>query len=167
MTTFEQKHAERRTLERVLAVVDIEPDECPLDGEAPDFTLAVAGRTIGIEVTAFQSGTMTDDGVPLRQVEAEWQRFEAATHEFREGRNYLGDINVGLFFKASMLPRSEYSSFMGEIASFVIERGAEAGSEGRDFWAHHFTSPLISKYLRCLHLRRDEYPEWFSNLSGG
>ena len=167
MTTMEQKEAERRTLEHVLAAVGIVPDESPAGGEAPDFTLTIASRTLGIEVTAFQAGTMTDDGVPLRQVEAEWQRFEAASHEFRQARAYLDDMNIGLFFKASMPPRSEHSAFMEEIASFVIERGAEARSMGTDFRAHHFTSPLITKYLRCFHLRRGKYPEWFSNLTGG
>src|SRR5262245_35672830 len=167
MTTIEQKESERRTLEHVLAVIGIVPAEYPADGEAPDFTLSVAGRTIGIEITAFQSGTMTDDGVALRQVEGEWQRFEAASHEFRKARAYLDDLNVGLFFKASMPPRSERSAFMEEIASFGFERRAEAGAEGRDYRSHHFKSPLISRYLRCLHLRRGKYPEWFSNLSGG
>ena len=66
-----------------------------------------------------------------------------------------------------MPPRSQHAAFMEEVASFVLDRGGEVGPEGRDYRAEHFTSPLISKYVRLLHLRRDAYPVWFSDLSGG
>jgi len=167
MTTEEQKASERRTLEHVFRALGIAVDEGPVRGEAPDFTLGAAGRTIGIEVTAYQSRARTDDGVALRQAEGEWQKFEAASQELRKARSYLGDVCVGFFFKASMPPRSAYAAFMEEIASFVCERAAELKPKGRDYWPCDFTSPLMGEYLRCLHLRRGEYSEWFSNFSHG
>ena len=167
MTTNEQKASERQSLQHVLGALGIAVDEEPVGGEAPDFTLAVAGRTIGIEVTAFQSGTRTDDGVALRQGEGEWQKLEAASRDLRNARSYLDDVHAGLFFKASMPPRSAYAAFMEEIASFVRERAAELGPKGRDYWPRDFASPLMREYLRCLHLRRGQYPEWFSNISHG
>lgn len=167
MTTPEQKEAERRTLQHLLGVLDLHPDREPTGGEKPDFIVLASGRTIGIEITAFQSGTTTDDGVDLRKVEGEWSKFEVASEEFRRARPYLHELNVGLFFKASMPPRRDYPGFMEEIATFARDRSVELGSEGRDYWPGDFASPLMNQYLRTLHLRLGKYPEWFSNVSGG
>ena len=166
MTTPEQKESERRTLQLLLAALDLRLDREPEGGEKPDFVLGASGRTIGIEITAFQSGTMTDDGVDLRKVEGEWLKFEAASVDFRRARSCLHDLNVGLIFKGSMPPRRDYLRFMEEIATFAEDRSAEVGSEGRDFWAHDFASALMRQYVRTLHLRPGKYPEWFSNVSG-
>jgi len=167
MTTADQKDAERRTLRNLLAMLALEPEEEPSGGETPDFVLSVSGRRIGVEITAFQSGDTTADGVELRKVEGEWQKFEAASEEFRQARPYLHELNVGLFFKDSLPPRRDYAAFMEEIGTFAQARSAALGSEGRDYWARDFASPLLRRYLRTLHLRPGKYPEWFSNFSGG
>jgi hypothetical protein len=167
MTTLQQKESERRTLDHLLWALDLRPDQEPVAGEKPDFIVLASGRTIGVEITAFQSGTMTDDGVDLRKVEGEWQRFEDASVAFRQTCPYLHNLDVGLFFKGSLPPRRDYSAFMEEIAKFVLDRSAALGSEGRDFWSRDFASPLMIQYLRTLHLKRGKYPVWFSNVSGG
>jgi hypothetical protein len=166
MTTLQQKESERRTLHHLLWAIDLRPDQEPAAGEKPDFIVVASGRTIGVEITAFQAGTMTDDGVDLRKVEGEWQRFEDASVAFRQTRPYLHDLNVGLFFKSSLPPRRDYSALMEEIAKFVQEH-SDLGPKGRDFWPSDFASPLMIQYLRTLHLNRCKYPEWFSNVSGG
>jgi len=167
MTTSEQKESELRTLQHLLGALELYPDREPIGGETPDFILLSSGRTIGVEITVFQSGTTTEDGVDLRKVEGEWSKFEAASQEFRRARPYLHDLNVGLLFKASMPPRRDYSGFMEEIATFARDRCVELGEEGRDYRPVDFASPLMNQYLSTLHLKPGKYPEWFSNVSGG
>jgi len=167
MTTPDKKEAERRTLSYLLEVLHLEPDADPSGGEAPDFVVLTSGQRIGLEITTFQSGTVTDDWVELRKAEAEWQNFETLSEAFRRERPHLRDLNIGLFFKESMPPRSEYVAFMEEISAFAQDHLADLGSEGRDYWAPSFASPLMKQHLRRLHLRRDEHVEWFSNFRGG
>src|SRR5262245_6045699 len=90
--------------------------QCPIVTPSP--RAWAAGRAVGVEITAFQSGTTTDDGVPLCKAEA-WQQFEAASQAFRRARPHLHDLDVGLFFAASMPPRTEYPAFMEEISALV------------------------------------------------
>lgn len=66
MTRAVQKTSERATLDAVLAAVGLRPDQEPVPREAPDFTLSVSGRKIGVEITMYRSG----DGSGRRQVES-------------------------------------------------------------------------------------------------
>ena len=167
MTTTEKKESERRTLLHLLRALELCPDREPEDGETPDFIVLVSGRSIGIEITAFQSGTRTDDGVDLRKVEAEWQKFEVLSQEFRQARPLFEQLDVGLFFKGSMPPRRDYAAFMEEISGFAQVHCAELGLKGMDYRANAFSSPLMTRYLNTLHLKPSKYPQWFSNVSGG
>jgi hypothetical protein len=105
MTRPNQKRSERETLHALLAALDLRPDQEPEEGEAPDFTMAVAGRRIGIEITMYQSGDTVEDGRGRRQVESEWDRLKAAADAFRRDRPELVDVNVGLMFHGSVPPR--------------------------------------------------------------
>jgi hypothetical protein len=105
MTWPNQKRSERETLHALLAALDLRPDQEPEEGEAPDFTMAVAGRRIGIEITMYQSGDTVEDGRGRRQVESEWDRLKAAADAFRRDRPELVDVNVGLMFHGSVPPR--------------------------------------------------------------
>jgi hypothetical protein len=62
MTRVAQKQSERRTLDAILAALALRPDQEPAAGEAPDFTMRVARRLIGVEITQYQSGATVDDG---------------------------------------------------------------------------------------------------------
>ena len=83
MTRPAQKEAESRTLRSVVAALGLRPDEEPEEGEVPDFTMRVAGRLIGVEVTMYRYGATVDDGSQRRPVENEWERLKAASDAFR------------------------------------------------------------------------------------
>jgi hypothetical protein len=119
MTTKDQKDAERRTLNAVLSALGVRPDRDPEEGETPDFTLLLSGRTIGVEVTLYRSGATVEDGTERRQVESEWERLKTALDHFRSQHPEFRDINVGLMFAASVLPRRLHDDFISEIATFV------------------------------------------------
>jgi hypothetical protein len=53
MTRTDQKQAERRTLDAILGALGLRPDQEPEAGEAPDFTMPVSGRRIGVEITMY------------------------------------------------------------------------------------------------------------------
>src|ERR1700730_18997184 len=74
MTRPAQKESERRTLDGVIAALGLRPDQEPEEGEAPDFTMRLSGRLIGVEITAYRSGGRVEDGSPRRAVEAEWEQ---------------------------------------------------------------------------------------------
>ena len=83
MTRPSQKHAERRTLDAVLTALGLHPDQEPKAGEAPDFTVLLSGRVIGLEITLYRSGEAMADGSKRRAVESEWASLKAASDAFR------------------------------------------------------------------------------------
>lgn len=162
MTRPTQKDAERRTLRGVLAALDLRPDEEPKEGEAPDFTMRVAGRLIGVEITTYRSGASVDDGSQRRPVENEWERLKAASDAFRDQHDDLRDISIGLMFKAAVPPRRQHGAFLDEIAAFVRSHAAELTPESRAYWPPAFATPLMQNYLRTSYLRKDPYAEWYT-----
>jgi hypothetical protein len=167
MTRANQKQSERQTLDAVLAALGLCPDQEPDEGEAPDFTMLVSGRTVGVEITMFQSGATVEGGRDRRQVESEWDILKRASDTFRSERPELRDINVGLMFIGSVPPRRHHADFMAEIAAFVRDHAGELASEDRTFWPPNFSTPLMRAYLRTLYLRTGPFAEWYSNLLGG
>lgn len=167
MTRANQKESERRTLAAVLAALDVRPDQEPVEGETPDFTLLLSGRTIGIEITMYRSGATVEDGTGRRQVENEWELLKTASARFRDEHSELRDVNVGLMFTASVPPRRQHAEFIAEISSFVRDYAGELSSRDLAFWPASFTAPLMRTFLRTLYLRTDRFAEWYSNLAGG
>jgi hypothetical protein len=167
MTRPSQKKSERQTLDAVVATLGLRPGQEPQDGEAPDFTMPVAGRLIGVEITMYRSGATVDDGSQRRPVENEWERLKAAADTFRAQRCDLQDINVGLMFKGAVPPRRQHAAFLEEIAAFVGSHFAELASQDREYWRPSFSTPLMQAYLRTLYLRKDRYAEWYTNLAAG
>ena len=167
MTRPAQKESERRTLDAVMNALGLGPDQEPEEGEAPDFIMRIAGRVTGLEVTAYRSGDTVEDGTPRRAAEAEWEKLKRSAEIFRSQRAELGDINVGLMFKDSVPARGERNAFLEEIAGFVRGHTAEIAEQDREYWPQAFLSPLMQTYLRTLYLRRDRYPEWYTNLTAG
>jgi hypothetical protein len=143
------------------------PDQEPAQGETPDFTAMLSGRTIGIEITMYRSGETVDDGKGRRQVESEWELLKAASDRYRAEHPDLHDINVGLMFAASVPPRKQHAEFIAEITAFVRDHARELSSTDVTFWQPAFTAPLMRAYLRTLYLRTDRFAEWYSNLAGG
>ena len=152
MTRAGQKQSERETLHAVLAALGVRPDAEPEEGEAPDFTIAVAGRRIGVEITMYQSGDKLEDGGGRRQVESEWERLKAATDALRRDRPALSDIHVGLMFRASVPPRRQHPAFLEEIAAFVSAHAREITYLGLECLPPSFSTPLMKTYLsaRCI-----------------
>jgi hypothetical protein len=167
MTRPNQKDSERRTLDAILAALDVRPDQEPDEGEAPDFTLLLSGRMIGVEITMYRSGATVEDGTGRRLVENEWELLKAASDRFRSEHSELRDINVGLMFAASVPPRRQHAEFIAEIAAFVRDHTGELSSQDLAFWPPNFATPLMRAYLRTLYLRTDQFAEWHSNLAGG
>jgi hypothetical protein len=167
MTRPNQKDSERRTLDAVLAALGVRADQEPDEGEAPDFTLLLSGRMIGVEITMYRSGATVDDGMGRRQVESEWELLKAASDRFRSDHPELRNINVGLMFAASVPPRKQHAEFIAEIAGFVRDHANELSSGDLTFWPPSFTAPLTRAFLRTLYLRTDRFAEWHSNLAGG
>jgi hypothetical protein len=97
----------------------LHPDQEPEAGETPDFTVLVSGRTLGVEITMYQSGSTVDDGTERRKVESEWDLLQRASETFRSERPELRNINVGLMFRGAVPPRRQHLEFMEEIAAFT------------------------------------------------
>ena len=166
MTRQSQKEAERHTLVALLSALDFVPDRID-DGEQPDFVLSAGGRTFGVEVTMYQSGTTVGASLGRRQVESEWEILQRSSRAFQVAQSDIARVNVGLMFRGAVPGRKEQQIFMEEIATFIRSHASEVGVQGRDFWPHQFTSPLMHKYLRTLQLREGEWAEWYSNISFG
>src|SRR5260370_28433886 len=111
MTRPAQKKSEHQTLDAVLAALGLRPGQQPEEGEAPDFTMLVAGRLIGVEITLYRSGATVDDGSQRRPVENECKRLREAEDTFRAQRPDLQFINVGLMFKGAVPPRRQHAAF--------------------------------------------------------
>jgi hypothetical protein len=167
MTRPAQKQAERRTLDGVIAALGLHPDHEPEEGEAPDFTMPVSGRTIGVEITMYSSGATVEGGMERRQVESEWEILQRASETFRGQWPELAKINVGLMFRGAVPPRKQHAGFMEEIAAFVRGHGAELTAVDREYWLQDFSTSLMREYLRTLYLRTDQFAVWHSNLAGG
>jgi hypothetical protein len=125
MTRPNQKESERRTLDAVLAALGVHPDHEPEDGETPDFTIVLRGRTIGVEITMYRSVDTIDDGTGRRQIENEWELLKGASDRFRSDHPELHDINVGLMFRGPVPPRRQHPAFIDEIAAFIRAHAKE------------------------------------------
>jgi hypothetical protein len=167
MTRPNEKDSERRTLDAVLSALGVRPDQEPEEGETPDFTLLLSGRTIGVEITMYRSGATVEDGTGRRLVENEWEQLKAASDRFRNEHPEFRDVNVGLMFTASVPPRRQHAEFIAEIAAFVRDHASELSSNDLMFWPPSFTSSLMRAFLRTLYLRTGRSAEWHSNLAGG
>jgi hypothetical protein len=167
MTRPDQKQAERQTLNTVLATLRLRPDRELEEGEAPDFTVRVSGKSIGVEITMYRSGATVEGGMERRQVESEWDILQRESEIFRDQRPELAKINVGLMFRGAVPPRKRHGEFMMEIAAFVREHAAELMAEDRVYWPQDFSTRLMREYLSALYLRIDEFAVWHSNLAGG
>lgn len=166
MTRQGKKATERASLELLLAALEIAPERVD-EGETPDFVLTVVGRSVGVELTTFQSNTPMDGKLGRRQVESEWERLDKAIEVFRQARPELRDLNVGLMFYGAGPPRAEHQAFMEEVAEFAFGRMAALTDQDVKLWPPAFTSPLMTKYLRTVFLRRCNYAVWYSNIAAG
>jgi hypothetical protein len=167
MTRPNQKISERRTLDAVLAALALRLDQEPEEGEAPDFTMFVSGRWIGVEITEFSSCEILEDGTLRRAAESEWERLSAAADTFRRQHPDLGEVNVGLMFKSRVPPWREHAAFLKEVAAFARARLAGLTSRSLEYWPRDFSSPLMQGYLRSVYLRKNRHAEWHVNLSAG
>jgi hypothetical protein len=166
MTRRSQKDSERWTLDALLSLLNISPDQIN-EGERPDFMLAVFGQMIGVEVTMYQSGTTVGAGFGQRQAESEWESLQLASRKFRAAQGDISKVNVGLMFNDVAPARKEHLAFMEEIAEFIRGREDAITSESTAFWPHQFTLPLMTKYLRTLYLRTCDFAEWYTNITAG
>lgn len=166
MTRPDKKAAERAALDALLSALVVVPTKIE-SGETPDFILSLGEKTVGVELTTFQSNGSMDSGLGRRQVESEWESLEKAIAVFRQARPQLAKLNVGLMFKDAGPRRAEHQLFMEEIAAFVLARAESLSDQDDAFWPPSFTSPLMEKYLRTVYLRRCNYAVWHSNLVAG
>jgi hypothetical protein len=166
MTRQSQKDSERRTLDVLLSTLSMSPDKIE-PGELPDFMLAVLSRSIGVEVTMCQSGTMVGAGFRRRQAESASEGLLLASREFRAAQADIRNVNAGLMFNDVVPARKEQQEFIEELAAFIRSRINEIRSDTTAFWSRQFTSPLMKKYLRTLNLRTCEFAEWYSSIDSG
>ena len=150
----------------LLRVIGVKLESRPEDGEAPDATFRMSGRTIGVEVTMCQSG-MTVAGLPKRAIEAEWEEFEEASYVFQREHTELTSVYILFRFKGAVPPGRERDTFFSEVLEFVRSTGHRVGNEYADFWRGEITSPLMNKYLKDIVVRRCERGEWDSNMTAG
>lgn len=168
MTRPIQKQSERDTLRTLFFVLDMPPEISCEDGEAPDFMVQIDDRTIGIEVTMYQSGQIVAaTGIQKRKVESEWERFNCSSRFFREEQPDLRNICILFRFKDSVPPSKERQLFLTEILDFIRLRRSELGPQYLVFSRHQFTSPLMMKYLSDLCLCVCEHADWDSNVTAG
>ena len=167
MTRPNRKSSERQTVDMVFTALGLRPDSDPVAGEAPDFTVPLSGRSIGIEITMYRSGDIVEGGAERRQAEAEWAKLLSASHAFRSARPELRDINVGLMFKGPMPQRRRHADFMEKIAAFIRLHRNDLKSSDTDYWPRDFSTPLMREYLQTLYLRVCQYAVWHTSLAAG
>jgi hypothetical protein len=166
MTRPTQKQDEQRTLLELMAAIGVQLESCPMEGEVPDFMIQISDRTVGIEVTMYQS-KRTVAGIQKRVVEAEWEELERSSQTFQNENSELAGIYILFRFKDGVPSRRERADFFCEILEFVRSNGCRIGDEWADFWCYELTSPLMIKYLKAIVLRRGERSEWDSNITAG
>lgn len=166
MTRPKQKQEERDTLLKLICAIGIRLESWPVDGEAPDAIFRMSGRTIGVEVTMYQSGA-TVAGLPKRAIEAEWEEFEKSCQLFQREHSELTCVYILFRFKEEIPHRPERDTFFREVLEFVRSVGHRIGNEYVDFWRDEITSPLMKKHLKDIVLRRCERGEWDSNTTVG
>jgi hypothetical protein len=164
MTRPVQKQDERETLIKLLSTIHVQLDSQPLEGETPDFMIPMSGRTIGVEVTMYQSGR-TVAGLSKRAIESEWEEFETSSQTFQRINTELTNVCILFRFKDAIPPRRERNVFFREVLEFV--RRTRIGNEHVDFWRGEITSPLMSRYLKDIVLRPCERGQWDSNMTAG
>jgi hypothetical protein len=171
MTRLNQKQKEYEILRALLRATGIRPECLPLKAEKPDFTMLISGRTVGIEVTMYQSGkTVAGVGrraVKRRVVESEWERLEKSSKNFQREHADLKNVYILFRFKNIVPPKKEHDAFFQEILQFVRSRQNAVSAEGAAFWMPDFQSPLMKKYLKDMTLRRCECGEWDSSITAG
>ena len=166
MTRPIQKQNECETLSKLLSTIRVQLDSQPLEGETPDFMFPMSGQMIGVEVTMYQSGRIVA-GLPKRAIEAEWEKFETSSQIFRRKNTELTNVDILFRFKDAIPPEREHCVFFREVLEFVRRTGCRIGNEYVDFWRGEITSPLMSKYVKDIVLRRCERGQWDSNMTAG
>ena len=167
MTREVQKTSERQTLDVVLQALGLRPDQEPQASETPDFTVSLAGRQIGVEVTMYSSTDTVVGGHHRRQVESEWDKLLAAARAYCWTQPELHDINVGLMFSGPVPPRRLHVDFIKEVSGFISAHRHELGLRDVEYRPPIISTPLMVEYLQVLYLRVDRYAVWHSNLTGG
>jgi len=166
LTRPTKKQDERDILRELLLAIHVVLDGEPVDGETPDFVIRTSGRTVGIELTTYQSGR-TVAGVQKRAVEAVWDELEDASRKFRTENADLHGICVLFRFDGMVPPKNKHARFLEEIQGFVQSIHHRIGIEYVDFWGPDFTSPLMKQYLQAVVVRKCNRGEWDSNLTAG
>jgi len=128
MTRLTQKEIERATLQRLLAATHIVLQCDPIDSEAPDFIIQSSGRSIGVEMTMYQSGK-TVAGVRKRAIEAEWELLEQSSRSYRSANAELHGLYILFRFKTALPSRNEHSQFLQEILEFLRVMRPRLGPE--------------------------------------
>jgi hypothetical protein len=172
MTPRSKEEAERNILERLLLTKGIVPETPPQKGETPDFMVQISSRTIGVEVTTYQSGKtiIAPDGRrERREVEAEWECLKCFSNSFRDEHPDLKNIGIIFWFKTLVPQEKEYRNFLLEVKNFISSKHNEIGDTLRVYWNYEFTSPspLMEKYLKYIAVNIHENAEWDSDKASG
>ena len=176
MVRQSKKESERRTVDELLSALGMTPDKIEVS-ESPDFMLTMDGRTVGVEVTMYRSGTTVGGTrVKRRKVEAAWESLQLASREFRAAQPDISNVSVLLIFNNVVPAPREHQQFMEEVAAFIrsqkigLDRPVGRSYEFADrmkFQSREFASPLMKKYLHTVVLNRSEFAEWNSSIDAG
>jgi hypothetical protein len=176
MTRQSKKESERRTVDELLSALGMTPTQIEVS-ESPDFMLTMDGRTVGVEVTMYRSGTTVGGTrVKQRKVEAAWESFQLASREFRAAQPDISNVSVLLIFNNVVPAPREHQQFTEEVAAFIRSQKFESDRpEGRSyefadrmkFRCREFASPLMKQYLHTVVLNRSEFAEWNSSINAG
>jgi hypothetical protein len=161
-----KKQYERDTLDALLSVLGLPADTPCQHDDKPEFIIEINGRTVGIEVTSYQSGQLVV-GKRRREIEAEWEKFDYSSKRFREENSELKDISIIFRFKDLVPSSKERKSFLVEILTFVRAHRRELGPKYSIFSTHQFTSQFMSRYLTDLCLCVSDSAYWDSNVTAG
>ena len=159
MTRSTQKQNEEAVLLELIRVAEIGYVSYE-GGETPDFIVRAADRSIGIEVTMFQSKERRGDHCK-RLVEAAWEEL---------GRLWCSldcDISVLLRFINAIPAQQERLDFLKEIVMFIGSKRSVISDRFQLFWRDEFSFPLMSKYLWAIGLAQYDHGSFNSNLTAG
>jgi hypothetical protein len=165
-----QKAAEREIAERLQSAIRLTAEIDQSD--KPDFILKVpGGRTIGLEVTTYQSGKSVPIGdkgkITQRKVEAAWEHFECASKTFRSKNADLQNIAITFWFNNIIPPKEQYDQLFMEIRNFILLKQKDLSDCFSVYSRYQFTSPLMVKYFRDILVNIHKDGEWNSNKEFG
>jgi hypothetical protein len=152
MTSPEQKERERSVLNFYLRIAGLDGEV--RDQESPDFVVTVGSRRIGVEITEYHQPTHSGGRFPRTQVEAEWDRINAAVEKYRATHSGLENLSVRLEFTNLRVPSvDKHHDFIQAIHHEIECVKSDLGDRRTTIRVDDRRPAVLCRYLKQIHVR--------------